>query len=183
YIQDFHDQVDPSPNAKIDADGLYELGQMIDRIESKKEALYQRMNSSTEGQMQTYRSQLAIAYKQENILEKYLTFEQSHGAFFDHLTDLVQGIQQTVRELQSNIQFDSQTGSYDLSKLNFATVSRMRKTLGKASATDTTIYDFTSYSKVKQGGMWILSKDGKVDIKVTEAYNTANFNGELPKES
>ncbi|EFR85701.1 putative secreted protein, partial [Listeria monocytogenes FSL F2-208] len=52
---------------------------MIDRIESKKEALYQRMNSSTEGQMQTYRSQLAIAYKQENILEKYLTFEQSHG--------------------------------------------------------------------------------------------------------
>ncbi|EGY1137532.1 hypothetical protein ATS86_001199 [Listeria monocytogenes] len=183
YIQDFHDQVDPSPNAKIDADGLYELGQMIDRIESKKEALYQRMNSSTEGQMQTYRSQLATAYKQENILEKYLAFEQSHGAFFDHLTDLVQGIQQTVRELQSNIQFNSQTGGYDLSKLNFATVSRMRKTLGKASATDTTIYDFAAYNKVKQGGMWILSKDGKVDIKATEAYNTASFNGELPKES
>ncbi|HBM3444450.1 TPA: EndoU domain-containing protein [Listeria innocua] len=183
YIQDFHNQVDPSPNAKIDADGLYELGQMIDRIESKKEALYQRMNSSTEGQMQTYRSQLATAYKQENILEKYLAFEQSHGAFFDHLTDLVQGIQQTVRELQSNIQFDSQTGGYDLSKLNFATVSRMRKTLGKASATDTTIYDFAAYSKVKQGSMWILSKDGKVDIKATEAYNTASFNGELSKES
>ncbi|EDH3592941.1 hypothetical protein GCV60_06190 [Listeria monocytogenes] len=183
YIQDFHDQVDPSPNAKIDADGLYELGQMIDRIESKKEALYQRMNSSTEGQMQTYRSQLATAYKQENILEKYLAFEQSHGAFFDHLTDLVQGIQQTVRELQSNIQFNSQTGGYDLSKLNFATVNRMRKTLGKASATDTTIYDFAAYSKVKQGGMWILSKDGKVDIKATEAYNTASFNGELPKEN
>ncbi|EMY7101332.1 LXG domain-containing protein [Listeria monocytogenes] len=183
YIQDFHDQVDPSPNAKIDAEGLYELGQMIDRIESKKEALYQRMNSSTEGQMQTYRSQLATAYKQENILEKYLAFEQSHGAFFDHLTDLVQGIQQTVRELQSNIQFDSQTGSYDLSKLNFATVNRMRKTLGKASATDTTIYDFAAYSKVKQGGMWVLSKDGKVDIKATEAYNTASFNGELPKDS
>ncbi|EAD7780034.1 T7SS effector LXG polymorphic toxin [Listeria monocytogenes] len=183
YIQDFHDQVDPSPNAKIDADGLYELGQMIDRIESKKEALYQRMNSSTEGQMQTYRSQLATAYKQENILEKYLAFEQSHGAFFDHLTDLVQRIQQTVRELQSNIQFNSQTGGYDLSKLNFATVSRMRKTLGKASATDTTIYDFSTYSKVKQGGMWILSKDGKVDIKATEAYNAASFNGELPKEN
>ncbi|EAC8433335.1 hypothetical protein IT97_06260 [Listeria monocytogenes] len=183
YIQDFHDQVDPSPNAKIDAGGLYELGQMIDRIESKKEALYQRMNSSTEGQMQTYRSQLATAYKQENILEKYLAFEQSHGAFFDHLTDLVQGIQQTVRELQSNIQFNSQTGGYDLSKLNFATVNRMRKTLGKASATDTTIYDFAAYSKVKQGGMWILLKDGKVDIKATEAYNTASFNGELPKES
>ncbi|EGT8066147.1 EndoU domain-containing protein, partial [Listeria monocytogenes] len=77
----------------------------------------------------------------------------------------------------------SQTGGYDLSKLNFATVNRMRKTLGKASATDTTIYDFAAYSKVKQGGMWILSKDGKVDIKATEAYNTASFNGELPKEN
>lgn len=36
YIQDFHAEVDSSPDAKIDADGLYELGKMIDRIESKK---------------------------------------------------------------------------------------------------------------------------------------------------
>lgn len=73
------------------------------------------MNSGTEGQMQNYRSQLAIAYKQENILEKYLSFEQSHASFFDHLIDLVQAVQQTIRELQSNIQFNSQTGTYDLS--------------------------------------------------------------------
>lgn len=39
------------------------------------------MNTGTEGQMQSYRSQLSIAYKQENILEKYLAFEQSHGGF------------------------------------------------------------------------------------------------------
>lgn len=183
FIQDFANQVDSSSNAKIDAAGLYELGQMIDRIESKKESLYQRMNSNTEGQMQTYRSQLAMAYRQENILGKYLAFEQSHSSFFDHLTDLIQGIQQTVRELQSNIQFNNQTGNYDLSKLNFSTVSRMRKTLEQSKATDTTVYDFTSYSKVKQGGMWILSKGGIVDIRATEAYNTAIFNGEISKES
>lgn len=41
FIQDFANQVDSSSNAKIDAAGLYELGQMIDRIESKKESLYQ----------------------------------------------------------------------------------------------------------------------------------------------
>ncbi|ECB9722140.1 hypothetical protein FL869_13680 [Listeria monocytogenes] len=183
FIQDFANQVDSSSNAKIDAAGLYELGQMIDRIESKKESLYQRMNSNTEGQMQTYRSQLAMAYRQENILGKYLAFEQSHSSFFDHLTDLIQGIQQTVRELQSNIQFNNQTGNYDLSKLNFSTVSRMRKTLEQSKATDTTVYDFASYSKVKQGGMWILSKGGIVDIRATEAYNTAIFNGEVSKES
>ncbi|EDO1140698.1 transposase, partial [Listeria innocua] len=36
YIADFHAQVDGSADAKIDADGLYELGKMIDRIEAKK---------------------------------------------------------------------------------------------------------------------------------------------------
>ncbi|EFS04661.1 hypothetical protein NT04LS_0139, partial [Listeria seeligeri FSL S4-171] len=36
--------------------------------------------------MQNYRSQLSAAYKKENILEKYLSFEQSHGSFFENLT-------------------------------------------------------------------------------------------------
>ncbi|MBC1987403.1 hypothetical protein HCJ71_08965 [Listeria sp. FSL L7-0478] len=170
YIQDFHAQVDSSPDAKIDADGLYELGKMIDRIESKKEALAQRMNSGTEGQMQNYRSQLAIAYKQENILEKYLSFEQSHASFFDHLIDLVQAVQQTIRELQSNIQFNSQTGTYDLSKLNHATVSHMQQALNKARGIKEDIIkelqDYTVLAVVyldsngKEQVMWLLERDG-----------------------
>lgn len=170
YIQDFHAQVDSSPDAKIDADGLYELGKMIDRIESKKEALAQRMNSGTEGQMQNYRSQLAIAYKQENILEKYLSFEQSHANFFDHLIDLVQAVQQTIRELQSNIQFNSQTGTYDLSKLNHATVSHMQQALNKARGIKEEIIkelqDYTVLAVVyldsngKEQVMWLLERDG-----------------------
>lgn len=82
--------------------------------------------------MQNYRSQLSAAYKKENILEKYLSFEQSHGSFFENLTVLVQSIQQTVRELQNNIQFNSQTGTYDMSKLNLSSVSRMRQALNKS---------------------------------------------------
>lgn len=170
YIQDFHAEVDNSPDAKIDADGLYELGKMIDRIESKKEALAQRMNSGTEGQMQNYRSQLAIAYKQENILEKYLSFEQSHASFFDHLIDLVQAVQQTIRELQSNIQFNSQTGTYDLSKLNHATVSHMQQALNKARGIKEDIIkelqDYTVLAVVyldsngKEQVMWLLERDG-----------------------
>ncbi|MBC1842552.1 hypothetical protein HCJ02_14580, partial [Listeria seeligeri] len=86
YIRDFQEEVDSSLDTKIDADGLYELGKMIDRIEGKKEALAQQMNSGSEGTMQNYRSQLATAYKEEDILEKYLSFEQGHGNFFDTLT-------------------------------------------------------------------------------------------------
>lgn len=132
YIQDFHAQVDSSANAKIDVAGLYELELKIDKIERNKEDLAQRMNSGTEGQMQNYRSQLSAAYKKENSLEKYLSFEQSHGSFFENLTVLVQSIQQTVRELQNNIQFNSQTGTYDMNKLNLSSISRMQQALNKA---------------------------------------------------
>ncbi|EAG2314318.1 transposase [Listeria monocytogenes] len=183
YIADFHAQVDGSADARIDANGLYELGKMIDRIEAKKEALAQRMNTGTEGQMQSYRSQLSIAYKQENILEKYLAFEQSHGGFFDNLTDLVQGIQQTIRELQSNIQFNSKTGTYDMSKLNFTTVTRMRNALGKALKNNETTFNFDEYQKTYRGQMWVLMKNGIVDVEATNAYNAAVLNGELPHES
>ncbi|EAF1785195.1 transposase [Listeria monocytogenes] len=183
YIADFHAQVDGSADAKIDADGLYELGKMIDRIEAKKEALAQRMNTGTEGQMQNYRSQLSIAYKQENILEKYLAFEQSHSGFFDNLTDLVQGIQQTIRELQSNIQFNSKTGTYDMSKLNFTTVTRMQNALGKALKNNETTFNFDEYQKTYRGQMWVLMKNGIVDVEATNAYNAAVLNGELPHES
>ncbi|EOX1308851.1 T7SS effector LXG polymorphic toxin [Listeria monocytogenes] len=183
YIADFHAQVDGSADAKIDADGLYELGKMIDRIEAKKEALAQRMNTGTEGQMQSYRSQLSIAYKQENILEKYLAFEQSHGSFFDNLTDLVRGIQQTIHELQSNIQFNSKTGTYDMSKLNFTTVTRMQNALGKALKNNETTFNFDEYQKTYRGQMWVLMKNGIVDVEATNAYNTAVLNGELPHKS
>ncbi|OFH42304.1 hypothetical protein BJN01_06220 [Listeria monocytogenes] len=183
YIADFHAQVDGSANARIDADGLYELGKMIDRIEAKKEALAQRMNTGTEGQMQSYRSQLSIAYKQENILEKYLAFEQSHGGFFDNLTDLVQGIQQTIRELQSNIQFNSKTGTYDMSKLNFTTVTRMQNALGKALKNNETTFNFDEYQKTYRGQMWVLMKNGIVDVEATNAYNAAVLNGELAHKS
>ncbi|HAM1216309.1 TPA: hypothetical protein H9306_001744 [Listeria monocytogenes] len=183
YIADFHAQVDGSADARIDADGLYELGKMIDRIEAKKEALVQRMNTGTEGQMQSYRSQLSIAYKQENILEKYLAFEQSHGSFFDNLTDLVQGIQQTIRELQSNIQFNSKTGTYDMSKLNFTTVTRMQNALGKALKNNEATFNFDEYQKTYRGQMWVLMKNGIVDVEATNAYNAAVLGGEMPHES
>ncbi|EDO1223522.1 EndoU domain-containing protein [Listeria innocua] len=183
YIADFHAQVDGSADAKIDAAGLYELGKMIDRIEAKKGALAQRMNTGTEGQMQSYRSQLSIAYKQENILEKYLAFEQSHGGFFDNLTDLVRGIQQTIRELQSNIQFNSKTGTYDMSKLNFTTVTRMQNALGKALKNNEKTFNFDEYQKTYRGQMWVLMKNGIVDVEATNAYNAAVLGGEMPHES
>ncbi|EFR98759.1 putative secreted protein, partial [Listeria seeligeri FSL N1-067] len=120
--------------------------------------------------MQNYRSQLSAAYKKENILEKYLSFEQSHGSFFENLTVLVQSIQQTVRELQNNIQFNSQTGTYDMSKLNLSSVSRMQQALNKARGIKEDIVkelqEYTVLAVVyvdsngKEQVMWLLERDG-----------------------
>ncbi|WP_271001600.1 T7SS effector LXG polymorphic toxin [Listeria seeligeri] len=182
YIRDFQEEVDSSLDTKIDADGLYELGKMIDRIEGKKEALAQQMNSGSEGTMQNYRSQLAAAYKEEDILEKYISFEQGHGSFFDTLTDLVQSVLRMINELGSNIQFNSQTGTYDMSRLSVTSLEKMHQALNKAKGNEVTI-NFDDYQKAYRGGMWILQKDGKVDIEATNAYNAAIFNETLPKEA
>lgn len=183
YMDDFHDQVDSSPNARIDEEGLFELGQQIDRLEAKKETLAQRMNAGTEGQMQIYRSQLSKAYKKENIVEKYLAFEQSHTDFFAHISDLVQNIQQTIRELQSNIQFNHQTGTYDLTKLDLDTVSRLQQALGKETNTQPKKFPFNEYQKTYTGTTWILTRGGIIDVEATTAYNEAILHGELPPES
>ncbi|MBC1348494.1 hypothetical protein HCX58_02425 [Listeria welshimeri] len=183
YLDDFHDQVDSSPNARIDEEGLFELGQQIDRLEAKKETLAQRMNVGTEGQMQIYRSQLSKAYKKENIVEKYLAFEQSHTDFFAHISDLVQNIQQTIRELQSNIQFNHHTGTYDLTKLDLETVSRLQQALGKESNTQPKKFPFNEYQKTYTGTTWILTRGGIIDVEATTAYNEAILHGELPPES
>ncbi|MBF2493130.1 T7SS effector LXG polymorphic toxin [Listeria welshimeri] len=183
YMDDFHDQVDSSPNARIDEEGLFELGQQIDRLEAKKETLAQRMNAGTEGQMQIYRSQLSKAYKKENIVEKYLAFEQSHTDFFAHISDLVQNIQQTIRELQSNIQFNHHTGTYDLTKLDLDTVSRLQQALGKEPNTQPKKFPFNEYQKTYTGTTWILTRGGIIDVEATTAYNEAILHGELPPES
>ncbi|WP_271006143.1 T7SS effector LXG polymorphic toxin [Listeria seeligeri] len=181
YIRDFQEEVDSSLDTKIDADGLYELGKMIDRIEGKKEALAQQMNSGSEGTMQNYRSQLAAAYKEEDILEKYISFEQGHGNFFDTLTDLVQSVLRMVNELGSNIQFNSQTGTYDMSKLDIQSLERMRQALDKVKGNEAT-FNFDDYQITLNGTTHLLWKNGKVDAEATEAYNEAKLNGKLPKE-
>ncbi|MBC2296867.1 hypothetical protein HCB41_09345 [Listeria welshimeri] len=183
YMEDFHDQVDSSPNARIDEEGLFELGQQIDRLEAKKETLAQRMNVGTEGQMQIYRSQLSQAYKKETIVEKYLAFEQSHTDFFAHISDLVQNIQQTIRELQSNIQFNHHTGTYDITKLDLDTVSRLQQALGKEPNTQPKKFPFNEYQKTYTGTTWILTRGGIIDVEATTAYNEAILHGELPPES
>ncbi|WP_271001602.1 hypothetical protein [Listeria seeligeri] len=87
-----------------------------------------------------------------------------------------------VNELGSNIQFNSQTGTYDMSKLDIQSLERMRQALDKAKGNEAT-FNFDDYQKEYQGAMWVLRKGGIVDVEATNAYNKSVLNGTLPKEA
>ncbi|ENN8958151.1 hypothetical protein ACAN91_000761 [Listeria monocytogenes] len=129
YITDFHSQVDSSPSAKIDAEGLYELDQKINRLENKLEHIQLELSSMTavsrQGEINALQTQIFASYKKEQLLEKFLDFERTHSHFFQELSDLAQAINRGVRDIQSNISFNSQTGMYKVDKLNASNFERL----------------------------------------------------------
>lgn len=129
YITDFHSQVDSSPSAKIDAEGLYELDQKINRLENKLEHIQLELSSMTavsrQGEINALQTQIFANYKKEQLLEKFLDFERRHSHFFQELSDLAQAIHRGVRDIQANISFNSQTGMYKVDKLNASNFERL----------------------------------------------------------
>lgn len=129
YITDFHSQVDSSPSAKIDAEGLYELDQKINRLENKLEHIQLELSSMTavsrQGEINALQTQIFASYKKEQLLEKFLDFERAHSHFFQELRDLAQAINRGVRDIQANISFNSQTGMYKVDKLNASNFQRL----------------------------------------------------------
>ncbi|ECC2753722.1 hypothetical protein JR522_000595 [Listeria monocytogenes serotype 1/2a] len=129
YITDFHSQVDSSPSAKIDADGLYELDQKINRLENKLEHIQLELSSMTavsrQGEINALQTQIFASYKKEQLLEKFLDFERAHSHFFQELSDLARAINRGVRDIQANISFNSQTGMYKVDKLSASNFERL----------------------------------------------------------
>ncbi|EAF3489735.1 hypothetical protein LKS90_001993 [Listeria monocytogenes] len=129
YITDFHSQVDSSPSAKIDADGLYELDQKINRLENKLEHIQLELSSMTavsrQGEINALQTQIFASYKKEQLLEKFLDFERSHSHFFQEISDLARAINRGVRDIQANISFNSQTGMYKVDKLSASNFERL----------------------------------------------------------
>ncbi|EAC5978445.1 hypothetical protein A9D76_00695 [Listeria monocytogenes] len=129
YITDFHSQVDSSPSAKIDADGLYELDQKINRLENKLEHIQLELSSMTavsrQGEINALQTQIFASYKKEQLLEKFLDSERGHSHFFQEISDLARAINRGVRDIQANISFNSQTGMYKVDKLSASNFERL----------------------------------------------------------
>ncbi|WP_239257410.1 T7SS effector LXG polymorphic toxin, partial [Listeria ilorinensis] len=93
YLNDFSNQVDPSPSCRIDSDLLQLAADKVGQIRRKQEDLQRSLSSATaglyEGKAQQLRMDLAEAVEQEKILERYREFEHGHNGFFQELCALV----------------------------------------------------------------------------------------------
>ncbi|MDG0896896.1 T7SS effector LXG polymorphic toxin [Listeria innocua] len=182
YIREFGSQVDSSPSARIDAEILQEAMAQIRELQRKEEDLHRQLTApNTKPDMQqvyaiksrSVHTQLLKAIEKENILEKYLAFEQSHGQFFSALVELIRATGHAVQELLHNVTFDDKTGTYSVPKSTVNSLQLMKKALDTARKENDkdpfpkTFEDYTvlAYTYVNDQGktvtMWLLEKDGK----------------------
>ncbi|MBC1359504.1 T7SS effector LXG polymorphic toxin [Listeria booriae] len=140
YIQDFHSQVDPSHNARLDADGIYDLDQKINGFENRMESLTAEISAINGTQKASELNYLATqifeAHKKEEILAKYLDFERSHANFFNELGELAHYIKQALQDIQKNIRFDRATGTYGVDKLNRTNFKELSRLYASQQAID-----------------------------------------------
>ncbi|HHQ0618159.1 TPA: LXG domain-containing protein, partial [Listeria monocytogenes] len=182
YIREFGSQVDSSPSARIDAEILQEAIAKVSQLQRKEEDLHRQLTApNTKPDMQqvyavksrSVHTQLLKVIEQENILEKYLAFEQSHGQFFSALDELIRATARAVQELLHHVSFNDKTGTYSVPKSAANSLLLMKKARDKArKENDKDPYpkafeDYTvlAYTYVNDQGetvtMWLLEKDGK----------------------
>ncbi|MBC1568160.1 hypothetical protein HCJ20_04445 [Listeria sp. FSL L7-1425] len=182
YIREFGSQVDSSPSARIDAEILQEAMAKVSQLQRKEEDLHRQLTApNTKPDMQqvyvvksrSVHTQLLKAIEQENILEKYLAFEQSHGQFFSALAELIQATGRAVQELLQHVTFNEKTGTYSVPKSATNSLQLMKKALDVARKEndkdpfpdDFEDYTVLAYTYINDQGetvtMWLLERDGK----------------------
>ncbi|MBC1488997.1 hypothetical protein HCJ52_09155 [Listeria sp. FSL L7-1485] len=204
YIREFGAQVDPSPSAKVDAQILQEVMEKVSQLQRKEEDLHQQLTApNTRPDMEqvyvvksrSVHTQLLRAIEKENILERYLAFEQSHGDFFSALHELILATSRTIQELLQHVTFNAQTGTYTVSPSITSSLQLMKKALDHARKEndkdpypdDFEDYTLFAYTYVNDQGknvtMWLIEKNGK-RVENKELQDFLEKNGqELPPVS
>lgn len=182
YIREFGAQVDSSPSARIDAEVLQEAMEKVGELQRKEEDLHRQLTApNTKPDMQqvyvvksrSVHTQLLKAIENENILERYLDFEQSHSQFFSALAELIHATGRAVQELLHNVTFNDKTGNYSIPTNTMNNLQLMKKALDTARTENDKDsypdgledYSLLAYTYVNDQGktvtMWLLEKDGK----------------------
>ncbi|WP_099225261.1 T7SS effector LXG polymorphic toxin [Listeria costaricensis] len=178
YLIDFANQVDSSYNCKIDAEGLYEVDQKIKKLKREYERIQEELSIGTamarQGELHTIQLRMFDAYEKENLLEKYIQFEQGHGNFFDGIGELVYHIQRSVDEIQNNVAFNVQTGTYNFDKVHVNVFKDLQKTMRNMAAKEV---------QKELAAIADMDKEGNITgVKWTELANLLRRPDQLTKE-
>ncbi|MBC1423479.1 T7SS effector LXG polymorphic toxin [Listeria seeligeri] len=186
YIIDFHDQVDASPNAKLDMNNLMVLEDKMEKYESKKDQLLAEISNVSNaingalggsGQQDSLKirgltADIAEAHKKEKILEKYMDFERSHVGFADELSDLASAIQRAVDDIEQNLSFNDRTGQFDVNDLHIDRFKRLHELYAKQKEIDDKVKELesiglTPYVPSGNTAGFILNQDGTLNTDAT----------------
>ncbi|MBC1604907.1 hypothetical protein HCJ39_09300 [Listeria rocourtiae] len=184
YVSDFHNQVDPSMNARIDSDELQELQGEVRKCQNRYEDLLVKMKSMAGGSllgqqigmqlgMQTAMGQLQ---HEMQIIERYLDFDMSHqNVMYDVLSKLHQ-VKQGLAEIQSSKAFNTVSHTFNTKAIHMGWLN------GLVTEKKPKQYNFDDYTKTLEGSYWVLSKNGITDqesAKATIAFNDALKDGTI----
>ncbi len=175
YITDFHSQVDFSPNSRLDADGIHDLNQKIIGFENRLENITSELSAINgtgyASEINYLASQIFEAHKKEDILNKFMDFEQSHGNFFYEVGELANYIKQALDNIQQNLKFDGKTGMYHLEKLNPASFSQLTKMYANQQKIDDKIKEIEEIGLTpnipKGNHAGFIMIDGKMSTEAT----------------
>lgn len=184
YTTDFHNQVDPSMNARIDSDELQELQAEVRKCQNRYEDLLVKMKSMAGGSslgqqigmqlgMQTAMGQLQ---HEMQIIERYLDFDMSHQNVMQDVLSKLYQVKQGLAEIQSSKAFNTVSHTFNTKALHMGWLD------GMVTEKKPKSYNFDDYTKTLEGSYWVLSKNGITDqesAKATIAYNDAIKDGTI----
>ncbi|MBC2242481.1 hypothetical protein HCB25_00295 [Listeria booriae] len=130
YLTHFYSQVDDSRDAVIDTDGLAFIEAQILSYKNSLENLQRNitigMGTYYQNQIFQLENGLVDLYKREDILNKFIAFEQTHVGHFDRLDELIKIISHTFSEMMSHVQFNESTGMYDFATFNYTVLNDLK---------------------------------------------------------
>lgn len=184
YTTDFHNQVDPSMNARIDSDELQELQAEVRKCQNRYEDLLVKMKSMAGGSslgqqigmqlgMQTAMGQLQ---HEMQIIERYLDFDMSHQNVMQDVLSKLYQVKQGLAEIQSSKAFNTVSHTFNTKALHMGWLD------GMVTEKKPKQYNFDDYTKTLEGSYWVLSKNGITDqesAKASIAYNDAIKDGTI----
>ncbi|MHC5278839.1 T7SS effector LXG polymorphic toxin [Listeria kieliensis] len=190
YVSDFHNQVDPSGDARLDTERLYEMEAQIANYQYMMETVLVEMKAvggidalpQQFKQLDQYASAMSTIHNKMDILHKFEDFEARNQDVLEEALKDMYYVKQGLEDIRNGRFFKGKSHSYQYnSKITWLSHLKEKDKQVKAD------YDWDSFEKYQDNhGFWVLSKEGmsyEESMRVSAIYNGLIANGKLKDPS